>query len=124
MNSKKPPSNTHVETTTVSRIVQEIQRDFDDGFQILDVISITANIVKLLQLERQLRGKGEIKKKLALVIFRQLVDESVLSDSDILLMVNFIKNDLPDLIDTFKSLGQTIAREWRRSKCFGCLPKF
>ena len=111
-------------SSPVSRIVEAIQKDFDDGFQILDVITVTANIVKLLQLERPLKGQGEIKKKFALAIFRQLVDESVLSDSDALLMVIFIKNDLPDLIDAFKSLGQTIARDWRRGKCLGCLPKF
>ena len=107
-------------TTPVSRIVNEIQKDFDDGFQMMDVISVTANIVKLLQLERSLKGKGEIKKKLAIAIFRQLVDESVLSDSDALLMLNFMENDLSELIDAFKSLGHTIAREWHRRK-FCCM---
>ncbi len=105
---------------TVSRIVEEIKADFDDGFQILDVITVTANIVKLLQLERSLRGQGKVKKKLAMVIFRQLVDESVVSDSDMNGMAAFMLNDLPNLIDTFKTLGTSIAREWNRSKlcCF------
>ena len=107
-------------TSPVQRIVEEIQKDFDDGFQMMDVISVTANIVKLLQLERSLKGQGSIKKKLGLAIFRQLVDESVLSDSDALLMLNFMENDLSELIDAFKSLGQTIARDWRRGK-FCCL---
>ncbi len=105
---------------TVSRIVEEIKADFDDGFQILDVITVTANIVKLLQLDRSLRGQGKVKKKLAMVIFRQLVDESVVSDSDMNGMAAFMLNDLPNLIDTFKTLGTSIAREWNRSKlcCF------
>ena len=103
---------------TVSRIVEEIKADFDDGFQILDVITVTANIVKLLQLDRSLRGQGKVKKKLAMVIFRQLVDESVVSDSDMNGMASFMLNDLPNLIDTFKTLASNIAREWNRSKCF------
>ena len=103
---------------TVSRIVDEIKADFDDGFQILDVITVTANIVMLIQLESSLRSQGELKKQLALVIFRQLVDESVLSDSDMNGMIKFMLNDLPNLIDTFKTLSSNIAREWNRSKCF------
>lgn len=103
---------------TVSRIVDEIKADFDDGFQILDVITVTANIVKLIQLDRSLRSQGELKKKIALVVFRQLVDESVLSDSDMNGMIKFMLNDLPNLIDTFKTLSSNIAREWNRSKCF------
>ena len=103
---------------TVSRIVDEIKVDFDDGFQILDVITVTANIVKLIQLERSLRGQGKVKKNIALVVFRQLVDESVLSDEDMNGMTAFMINDLPSLIDTFKTLGTSIAREWNRTKCF------
>ena len=108
---------------TVSRIVDEIKADFDDGFQILDVITVTANIVKLIQLDRSLRSQGELKKKIALVVFRQLVDESVLSDEDATRIAEFMLNVLPNLIDTLKSLSTSIAREWRRSKCFGCLPQ-
>jgi hypothetical protein len=106
---------------TVSRIVDEIKADFDDGFQILDVITVTANIVKLIQLDRSLRSQGELKKKIALVVFRQLVDESVLSDEDATRIAEFMLNDLPNLIDTFKSLSTSIAREWNRRKlcCFG-----
>ena len=103
---------------TVSRIVDEIKADFDDGFQILDVITVTANIVKLIQLDRSLRSQGELKKKIALVVFRQLVDESVLSDEDATRIAEFMLNVLPNLIDTFKSLSTSIAREWNRSKCF------
>ena len=103
---------------TVSRIVDEIKADFDDGFQILDVITVTANIVKLIQLDRSLRSQGELKKKIALVVFRQLVDESVLSDEDATRIAECMLNVLPNLIDTFKSLSTSIAREWNRSKCF------
>jgi len=102
---------------TVSRIVNEIKSDFDDGFQILDVITVTANIVMLIQLESSLRSQGELKKQLALVIFRQLVDESVLSDEDAARIAEFMQNVLPNLIDTFKTLSTTIARKWTRTKC-------
>ena len=90
---------------TVSRIVDEIKAEFDDGFQILDVITVTANIVKLIQLDRSLRSQGELKKKIALVVFRQLVDESVLSDEDATRIAEFMLNVLPNLIDTFKTLS-------------------
>lgn len=90
---------------TVSRIVDEIKADFDDGFQILDVITVTSNIVKLIQLDRSLRSQGELKKKIALVVFRQLVDESVLSDEDATRIAEFMLNVLPNLIDTFKTLS-------------------
>ena len=73
-------------------------------------------------MEQLLEVYGDIKKKLAIAVFRQLVNESVLSDEDVLLMTTFLQKDLPDLIDVFKSLGTSIAREWRRRKCFGCFP--
>ena len=93
-----------------SRLIKEIQDDFEDGFQLMDVITITANIVRLLQQDSSLKNKGKFKKALAIVIFRQLVEESsALSDKDAQKIADFMVNDLPALIDLFKSLGQEIA---------------
>ena len=103
-----------------SRLVKEIQDDFEDGFQLMDVITITANIVKLLQQDSSLKNKGKFKKALAIVIFRQLVDDTILSDKDAEKIGDFMVNDLPALIDLFKSLGQEIADGIDEASC--CCP--
>lgn len=104
----------------VSELVRIIQDEFEDGFQLKDVFTITAKLVSLLQLRRELRHLGSVKKDILLMVFRQLVSESVMSDEDTERVADFILNALPTLIDSLKSLGREIANDWRREGCWPC----
>ena len=101
---------------TIKNILEQTHDIFADGFQVLDLLSLTAVIMRIIQLEGDLKGKGSVKKDIAIVVFTRFLRETALfTPEHSQEAAKFLVNSLPNIIDTMKTLSKSIhqrAKKW------------
>ncbi len=107
-----------VESILVRGIYQEVHNIFADGFQVPDLLSLLAVVMRIIQEKPELRGRGSIKKEVAILVFEMVLKESGFFTAEQSREASrFLVNSLPTLIDTLKSLGKSIQKKSKKWCC-------
>ena len=103
----------------VQEIFNEIVEILSDGFQLDDIISITSLIMTAIQGRKELRSQGPFKKKILIVVFRNLAEKSGLfTREQVDNIIFYIESSLPMMVDNLKSLSRAISGGSKRC-CWG-----
>ena len=103
---------------TIKNILQQTHDIFADGFQVMDLLSLTAVIMRIIQLEGDLKGKGSVKKDIAILVFTQFLRETNLfTPEQSQEAAKFLVNSLPNIIDTMKTLSRSIQEKTKKWCC-------
>ncbi len=95
--------------STVSSVLKETHDLFADGFQLVDLLGLTAVIMKLLQMRKHLKGHGKLKKEIALLVFEKFIQSTDLFTPEQSKEASaFLVQGLPSVIDTMKELSKSI----------------
>ena len=102
----------------IKEVFAEAVAVFSDGFQSTALISGGVILLRIVQMSADLRVKGDIKKKIVLLVFQKIIEETGLfSEKDAKRAVRFIETALPAMIDEIKSLSRTLVQA--TNKCCG-----
>ena len=104
--------------STVSSVLKETHDLFADGFQLLDLLGLTAVIMKLIQMREHLKGHGKLKKEIALLVFEKFIYSTDLFTPEQAKEASaFLVQGLPTVIDSMKYLSKSIGAS-ARFKCW------
>ena len=107
-----------VESIFVRGIYEEVHTIFADGFQAPDLLSLLAVTMKIIQHKPEMRGRGSIKKEVAILVFEMVLKESGFFNAEQSKEASrFLVNSLPTLVDTLKSLGKSIQKKSKKWCC-------
>ena len=102
----------------IETIVLELLEIVGDGIQWKDdLVSLTGLIMRLVQSQHELKGRGKTKKRIVEMVFNELIDKNFFNDEQEQILKNFILEFLPLTIDMLKGLARAIADIKFGTKC-------
>ena len=103
---------------TIKNILEQTTEIFADGFQVLDLIYLAAVIMRIIQLKGDLKGKGAVKKQIAIVVFTRFIQgTNLFTPEQSQEAAEFLVNSLPDVIDTLKTLSKSLQEKTKKWCC-------
>ena len=91
------------ESIFVREISNEVRSVFADGFQIPDLLSILGVVMRVIQHKPEMKGKGALKKEVAILVFEMLLKETGwFTGEQAEEASRFLVYSLPTLIDSLK----------------------
>ena len=102
----------------IETIVLELLEIVGDGIQWKDDLgSLTGLIMRLVQSQHELKGRGKTKKRIVEMVCTELIDKNFFNDEQEQIVKNFILEFLPLTIDMLKGLARSIAEVKFPTKC-------
>lgn len=102
----------------IETIIFELLEIVGDGIQYrTDLVSLVGLIMRLVQGQRELKGRGKTKKRITEMVLNELVDKKFFNDEQEKLVRNFIIEFLPLTIDVLKGLAREISNVKFSTNC-------
>ena len=106
------------ESIFVREISNEVRSVFADGFQIPDLLSILGVVMRVIQHKPEMKGKGALKKEVAILVFEMLLKETGwFTGEQAEEASRFLVYSLPTLIDSLKKISKSIRTKKKRCWC-------